>query len=280
MDSPPDLNDNRPFLDIQARLKNAGLNVPDVMEKEIQQGFFILTDLGTRHYLDILEDKNVEALYQDAMSAIVKMQLNARYDGLPIYDESFLRMEMNLFPEWYVKCHKNRVMTSSQEKTLESVFARCAASAVEQPAVFVHRDYHSRNLMFSKTDNPAIIDFQGAVLGPVTYDIVSLLKDCYIRWPDELIYRLLETFRLQLSALGICSNDRETFERWFDYMGLQRHIKVMGIFCRLNYRDGTASYLNDLPLVFSYIDQVCRKYKELDDFRGLLADLGADEEFS
>lgn len=279
MDSPPEHNDNRPFLDICRRLNQAGINVPTVIRSDLQAGVILITDLGSTHYLDVLDENSAGDLYKDAIHTITAMQAEVDTAGLAVYDELALRKELNLFPEWYVGKHKGLMLDDAQNSCLESTFALCVASALEQPIAFVHRDYHSRNLMLRKKHNPGILDFQDAVRGPVTYDIVSLLKDCYISWPDDFVYSQLEDFRLQLLDRNIVEADRQTFERWFDLLGLQRHLKVMGIFCRLNIRDGKTTYMNDLPLVFHYIDTVCRKYPELQDFKKLLGEIGADEEF-
>ncbi|MCB1756670.1 MAG: phosphotransferase [Gammaproteobacteria bacterium] len=280
MDSPPEHNDNQPFLAISRRLENAGINAPVVERHDLQAGFILLGDLGSRHYLDVLDQSNAAALYADAIRTIVDMQSRVDTDGLALYDEQALRAEMQLFPEWFVGTYKGLSLNRRQQDCLEATFALCVSSALEQPAAFVHRDYHSRNLMYLEQRNPGVLDFQDAVRGPLTYDIVSLLKDCYISWPEEFVYSLLEDFRRQLVREQGIAADRQTFERWFDLMGLQRHLKVLGIFCRLNFRDGKPAYMNDLPLVFRYVERVCRKYPALAEFHQLLDEIGANEGLS
>ncbi len=274
MDAPPSHNDNAPFIDISHRLFDAGLHVPRIIEHDLDSGFILISDLGSTHYLDSLDDTTVDQLYGDAISAIVQMQIKARTQGLSIYDETALRTEMNLLPDWYVSKHKNFSLNTQQQNILDNVFRLCIESALEQPSAFVHRDYHSRNLMVTSDNNPGILDYQDAVLGPITYDLVSLLKDCYISWPEEKVSGFLVSFHLQLQQQKVTTSNIDTFTRWFDLMGLQRHIKVLGIFCRLSYRDGKTAYMNDLPLVYHYIKQVCEKYPELSAFRQLLIDIG------
>ncbi len=273
MDAPPEHNNNQPFIDICQLLTQNGINVPEVLHYDLKLGFIMISDLGSQHYLDALNHKNVRLLYKDAIDTITQLQVNVNADGLPCYSENVLRTEMQLFTDWYIKLHKKAVLDTSQQTIMDEIFTLCVTSAQEQPFVFVHRDYHSRNLMITASMNPGILDFQDAVKGPVTYDIASLLKDCYIQWPDDIVYPCLEEFRHQLHKAGVINVSHQTFERWFDLMALQRHIKVMGIFCRLNYRDGKSDYMNDLPLVFSYINSVCDKYTELSAFQHLMMHL-------
>ena len=278
MDAPPAQNDNQAFIDIGNRLLSAGLNVPEIVESDLARGFVLTSDLGTTHYLDKLNTDNADSLYADAIDALIIMQDDVDTAGLPVCDETFLRTEMNLMPVWFLKRHLGVTLSTGQQKVLEDTFSLCLDTALVQPRLFMHRDYHSRNLMITGQHNPGIIDFQGALLGPVTYDLASLLKDCYIRWPQDRVENLLALYHTGLRKKNLVTIGLAEFTRWFDLMGLQRHIKVLGIFCRLHYRDGKNGYMNDMPMVYSYIRSVCGKYPELEDFAQLLTDTGAEAE--
>ncbi len=262
MDAPPELEDIRPWLDIARRLDAAGLHAPSVRAADAQAGFVLMSDLGGRLYLPELNPGSVEALYGDALAALLAMQRRVDSRDLPPYDEQRLVAEMELLPEWFLQRHLGFTPECEDWDVIESAFRALADSAQRQEQVFVHRDYHSRNLLLVGENNPGILDFQDAVRGPITYDLVSLLRDCYIAWPDQQVYRWAEAYRLQLLAAGLTQVDEETFRRGFDLMGLQRHIKVLGIFCRLWYRDGKAGYLKDLPLVWQYTRDVGLRYAE------------------
>lgn len=281
MDSPPALNDNAPFLHVAGLFAGSGLSVPRVLQADTEQGFLLLSDLGDIQYLSVLNAQTADALYHDALQALVTMQTQVDASSLPPYDEAALRSEMQLLPDWYIGRHKGVSLNAAQASVLEAMFALCVENALAQPRAFVHRDYHSRNLMQLRAGNPGILDFQDALIGPITYDAVSLLKDCYIRWPREQVLDWLERYRLLLLEADLCNADAEQFIRWFDLMGLQRHIKVLGIFCRLNYRDGKAGYMHDLPMVYGYIREACLLYPECRDFLAMLDDeFGAAEEFA
>jgi aminoglycoside/choline kinase family phosphotransferase len=262
MDAPPDKEDIRPWLDVAARLSRAGVHVPEIQAADAERGFVLMEDLGDRLLLPELDDASADRLYGEAMDAIVRMQLHADTTGLPAYDEARLVAEMELMPEWLLKRHLGYTPECEEWDVVESAFRALEASARAQPQAFVHRDYHSRNLLVTGRDDPGVIDFQDAVLGPVTYDLVSLLRDCYIAWPQARVEAWVESHRLRLADAGFAVPGPEAFLRAFDLMGLQRHIKVLGIFCRLWYRDGKAGYLQDLPLVWRYTRDVGRRHAE------------------
>jgi len=271
MDAPPEQEDCTPFVDVTQRLRDAGVHAPEIIKQDLKQGFLLLEDFGNTPYLNLLSAQTADKLYGDAIKALVKIQ-SADTQGLPEYDEAFLQQEMQLMPEWFLQKHLGITPTSEQQKIIDRTLAVISASVLQQPQVFVHRDYHSRNLMVlddslakvrgCPSNNVGIIDYQDAVLGPVTYDLVSLLRDCYIRWPHEKISKwVLIDYKQQAEQAGLISNVKDaTFIQWFDYMGLQRHIKVLGIFARLNHRDRKAHYLDDLPLTLHYVMEVANKY--------------------
>jgi aminoglycoside/choline kinase family phosphotransferase len=259
MDAPPDKEDCEPFVHITRLLRGVNVNAPDIITMDLAQGFLLLDDLGDRQYLDELDANNCEDLYNDALTALTNMQRIE--DHLPPYDRQRLSDEMGLFEPWYLNRHLGISLDSQQQAVLGSIFDLLIESALEQPQVFVHRDYHSRNLMLVDSNNPGVIDYQDAVIGPVTYDLVSLFKDCYIEWPRARVEAWLDSY-LRQTAVDIPA-DRQQFIRWFDLMGVQRHLKVLGIFSRLNYRDGKPQYLNDLPLTLKYVLDSCAQYDEL-----------------
>lgn len=262
MDAPPDKEDIRPWLDVASRLARAGVHVPDIQAADAERGFVLMEDMGDRLLLPELSESNADRHYGDAMQAIVRMQLNADTTGLPAYDEARLVAEMELMPEWLLKRHLGYTPECGEWDAVEHAFRALVTSARAQPQVFVHRDFHSRNLLLTGRDDPGVIDFQDAVLGPITYDLVSLLRDCYIAWPQARVEAWVEQHRQRLADAGFTVPGPEAFLRAFDLMGLQRHIKVLGIFCRLWYRDGKAGYLQDLPLVWRYTRDVGRRYPE------------------
>lgn len=272
MDAPPDKEDISSWLDIGERLRDAALHSPCVSAVDRHQGFVLMEDLGARTYLPELDDASADALYADALGALLRMQTHVATDGLPVYDRTRLVAEMELLPEWFLKRHLGFTPECEEWDVIEAAFTFLIHAALEQPRAFVHRDYHSRNLLIVEQESPGIIDFQDAVVGPITYDLVSLLRDCYIEWDSERVHNWVEDHRLRLRHAGLIDTgiDATRFQRWFDLMGLQRHLKVLGIFCRLWYRDGKAQYLGDLPLVWRYAIAVARKYPELSDFIDLL----------
>jgi aminoglycoside/choline kinase family phosphotransferase len=272
MDAPPDKEPIAPWLDIGARLRAAGVHAPEVFASDVQQGFVLMEDLGTRTYLPELNDASVDRLYGDALAALANMQVRADTAGLPPYDRARLVAEMELLPEWFLRRHLGFAPSCEEWDTIEAAFTFLVHVALEQPRAFVHRDYHCRNLLVTDANSPGVIDFQDAVAGPVTYDLVSLLRDCYIAWDEARVEAWLEMHRVNLRHAGLldAAVDHAQFRRWFDLIGVQRHIKVLGIFCRLWYRDGKAQYLRDLPLVWHYFTSVAQRHPELVDFSALL----------
>lgn len=269
MDSPPDKEPVEPWLAIGARLAAAGLHVPAVHAADVAQGFLLIDDFGTRTYLPELSGDTVDTLYGAAFDALFVLQTRLDGHALERYDEARLQMELEYLPEWLLQRHLGYGVGCADWDLLELTFRRILATVQAQPYCFVHRDFHSRNLMLSPP-LPGIIDFQGALHGPLTYDLASLLRDCYIRWPSARVDAWVEAYRLRLAAAGRVDADAAQFRRWFDFTGLQRHIKVLGLFCRLCYRDGKPHYLDDLPLVLDYVLEVCARYPELTDFAALL----------
>ena len=275
MDAPPDKEDCRPFIKIATMLYELGLNVPQILQQDLQQGFLLLSDLGDTVFLSVLNNDTVEDLYRAAMQSLLLMQQKQDAD-LPLYSETFLRNEMALFTEWYLGKQLSITLTPGQTAVLENAFDILVNNALTQPQVLVHRDYHSRNLMINElqADKPGIIDFQDAVIGAVTYDLVSLLKDCYISWPRDKVEAWVKTFQQQAESVGIIKNvSTEEFLRWFDLMGLQRHIKVAGIFSRLKHRDGKTGYLKDIPRTMDYVFDVVARYPEFKPLQKLLGEI-------
>lgn len=276
MDAPPDKQDLRPFIAMAQRLLELGLNVPEVLDRDLDRGFLLLTDLGERTYLAELREETVERLYGDALGALVVLQAGVFTDSafLPEYDEPLLRRELGIFDEWFVGRHLGVALDATQRATLDAAFGVLVRSALEQPRVWVHRDYHSRNLMVTPRNSPGILDFQDAVRGPVTYDLVSLLRDCYIAWPRARVEDWAKGYfeLAQQSGLPAGDDDRQ-FLRWFDLMGVQRHLKAAGIFARLQHRDGKPGYLADIPRTLGYVFEVSGRYPELTGLQRLLADL-------
>jgi aminoglycoside/choline kinase family phosphotransferase len=261
-----------------------GVNAPRVLHRDDTHGFLLNTDLGSRTYLtDLDAGADAERLYHDAIDALVAIQARAATQHaaqLPPYDDALLRREMGLFPEWFCIKHLGLQLSEAEVVGLANTFDTLVAEALQQPRVFVHRDYHSRNLMVTDGAshdkgghgaNPGILDFQDAVFGPVTYDLVSLLRDSYVEWPIERIHAWIKYFRdvAQRSGVDVGANPAQ-FQRWFDLMGLQRQLKVLGIFARLYHRDGKSGYLKDLPRTLSYVRQVTQNYSDLDFLTGFI----------
>ncbi len=267
MDAPPEKENTRPFVTIARLLFDVGVNVPEILDENPDLGFLLLSDLGNRSYLDDLNDETVERLYGDALGALAAIQAGARVRGvLPDYDQTLLMREMALFRDWLVGTHLGIVPNELQSVMLEQAFARLAENALTQPQVCVHRDYHSRNLMVTRRNNPGVLDFQDAVIGPVTYDLVSLLRDCYIAWPRARVEAWAlgyQELALQSGILREENEDPAQFLRWFDLMGVQRHLKAAGIFARLNHRDGKPGYLNDIPRTLGYVIDVARRHGDI-----------------
>jgi hypothetical protein len=266
MDAPPEKEDCRPFIQVTDLIRSVNVNAPEIIAMDLHQGFLLLDDLGNKPYLDFLNNDTANELYIDAIDALVKMQtIDAM---LPVYNAELLQTEMNLFESWYLNRHFNVQLNEKQKTTLDAVFNLLIKNAEQQPHVFVHRDYHSRNLMITDENNPGVIDYQDAVIGPISYDLVSLFKDCYIEWPREKVEHWLELYLARITPAHFIEKD--TLIRWFDLMGVQRHLKVLGIFARLNYRDGKSQYLDDLPLTLKYILDACERYNELQPLKQLL----------
>ncbi len=275
MDAPPDREDCRPFLRVADWLERIGLNAPRVLARDLGQGFLLLTDLGDELYLTALEadPSAADSLYGAAIDALVKMQsAGGRFESrLPPYDAALLHREMALFRDWLCQRHLELGWSRRDEQSWSRLTGLLAARALGQPRVFVHRDYHSRNLMLGVGEPPGILDFQDAVAGPVTYDLVSLLKDCYIAWPAERILGWMQDYRRAAGRAGIETGaDGEEFLAWFDLMGVQRHLKAAGIFARLWHRDGKPGYLPDVPRTLQYIRRLGDAYPELDWLQDLI----------
>ena len=263
MDAPPAHEDCRPFVRVAQIFGEAGVNLPRVISQDLERGFLLLSDLGNTTYLEVLNESNADALYGDAVDALIRIQLASRPGVLPEYDEALLRREMGLFPEWYLGRHLGAEPGEKQAAILEQIFSCLVKNNLSQPKVYVHRDYHSRNLMLTDP-NPGILDFQDAVCGPITYDLVSLFRDAYIAWEEERVLDWVIRYWEKARKAGLpVTSDFAGFYRDFEWMGAQRQLKVVGIFSRLHHRDGKARYLDDIPLVLSYLKRTCARYAEL-----------------
>ncbi len=269
MDAPPPQEDCAPFVNIAELFLTAGLNVPQVLAQDLSNGFLLLSDLGDDTYLSALNPqsdrlKTAQKIVGDATDALIKLQLASKPNILPNYDAALLTREMQLFPDWYVAKHLKFELTAEQLAALNHTFELLNKNILAQGQVYVHRDYHSRNLMLTKENNPGVLDFQDAVYGAITYDLVSLLKDAYIQWDEEQIIDWAVRYweKARKSKLPV-PTDFSEFYRDFEWMGAQRHIKIVGIFARLSHRDGKDGYLNDMPLVLHYLRKVCERYVEL-----------------
>ena len=269
MDAPPDKEDCQPFLDITRRLQDGGLNVPQVFAEDLEKGFLLLSDLGTDPYLHNLEESNADDLYSDAIEALLQMQSRTALQGLPVYSEELLMQEMTLFSDWLVKRHCQISLDAAEQEGMYALFRLLANSALQQPQVFVHRDFHSRNLMVCE-NNPGIIDYQDALVGPISYDLVSLLKDCYRKWPQAKIHEWMQLYLSRYAESMANEVSAQEFKRYFDLMGVQRHLKASGIFARLNHRDGKSHFLGDIPRTLSYIVDLQESYPELVDLVKLI----------
>ena len=267
MDAPPPQEDVRPFVRIAGLFAESGVSVPQILAQDPEQGFLLLSDLGNTTYLKQLNADTAHALYMDAIDALVQLQVHSRPDVLPEYERAVLLRELMLFPEWYIGKHLGATLTTVQDADLHKVFDALLANNLAQGQVWVHRDYHSRNLMVleqGQPGNPGILDFQDALYGPVTYDLVSLLRDAYIEWDEEMVldWAIRYWERARRAGLPVAS-DIDSFYRDFEFMGVQRHLKVLGIFARLYHRDGKDAYLKDLPLVMQYVRKTAGRYKAL-----------------
>ena len=273
MDAPPENEEITTFCRLGRRFHKLGLNVPHIMHTDEEQGLVLMTDLGCQHYLDNLNENTVERLYGDALGSLLTLQAGT-FDApnfLPPYTSQLLRQEMDLFRQWYLTTHLGLETTNEEDKIMDEAWQLLIESAQEQPQLWVHRDFHSRNLMVTDVNNPGVIDFQDAVTGPITYDLVSLLKDCYIEWPMERVEDwVLGYHDLALQSGLLEKQDEKQFLRWFHHMGIQRHLKVAGIFARLSHRDGKHSYLDDIPLTMKYLLSALRNDPDLSDLYELV----------
>ena len=291
MDAPPEKEDVRPWLHVAELFRAAGAHVPEVLAQDLDHGFLLLSDLGSTTYLNALHTPagqepdlhRAAHLYADALGALAAIQSASRPGVLPEYDRALLLRELQLFPEWYIARHKGVTLTDAETAMLDTAFERILAVNLAEPQVFVHRDYHSRNLMLlDPADglgaNPGIIDFQDAVYGPISYDLVSLFKDAYIRWDEDFILDMLIRYWETARKLGLpVRAEFADFHRDFEWMGVQRHIKVLGIFARLCHRDGKDGYLADMPLVMDYLRRACKRWRDLGPLLKLLDRLEPEE---
>ncbi|BAL23262.1 aminoglycoside phosphotransferase family protein [Azoarcus sp. KH32C] len=272
MDAPPSHEDCRPWLKVADLFRGAGAHVPDVLAQDLEQGFLMLSDLGSTTYLAALTPDNAHALYADALGSLIAIQKASRPGALPEYSRELLLRELMLFPDWYIARHKGVTLDERQHATLMTTFDKILAANLAEPQVFVHRDYHSRNLMYlAEGANPGIIDFQDAVYGPLSYDLASLFKDAYIHWEEDFTLDMLARYWEAARKLGLpVRADFSDFHRDYEWMGVQRHIKVLGIFARLYHRDGKDGYLRDMPLVMDYLRRACKRYRDLGPLLKLL----------
>ena len=276
MDAPPEQEDCKPFIRIAGYLEAMALNAPRVLAANLNQGFLLLSDLGETQYLQKLQDEpeSSETLYSDALNALNKIQTQgvAFQSLLPPYDDTLLRFELSLFHDWLCETHLGVEFSSEDDTSWHATCDMLVANALDQPQVFVHRDYHSRNLMVTDDRNPGILDFQDAVEGPFTYDLVSLLKDCYVRWPEDQVRHWARDFYTASDSSIRHQVDVDQFMRYFELMGVQRHLKAAGIFARLNHRDGKPVYMGDVPRTLSYIVELGSRYEDLNFLATLITE--------
>jgi aminoglycoside/choline kinase family phosphotransferase len=270
MDAPPAHESVQRYVQVARMLANTGVHVPEIFAVDVERGFLLLGDLGERTYLDALgRQHDAEPLYADAIAALLRIQSAGDASGLPVYDRALLERELAIFREWFLDRHLGLRLDAPSDAGLRDVERFLVDAALLEPRTVVHRDYHSRNLMLSRP-NPGILDFQDAVLGPMAYDLVSLLRDCYVAWPAERVSAWLRSYHEQASAAGLPVRSQGEFERGFDLAGVQRHLKAIGIFARLWHRDGKRGYLGDIPRVLGYVEDVGRRYRELEPLRRLV----------
>ncbi|WP_339531973.1 aminoglycoside phosphotransferase family protein [Pseudomonas mucidolens] len=273
MDAPPPQENCKPFVEIAQMLAKSGINVPQIYAEDLPRGFLLLNDLGKKTYLEVIDDANADQLFADAIDALLAFQQLPMEAPLPSYDVALLRRELELFPEWYVRRHLGIEFDTQQQALWQRASDLLIDSALAQPKVLVHRDYMPRNLMISEP-NPGVLDFQDAVYGPVTYDITCLFKDAFLSWPQARVREWQHGYWARAGQLGIpVQADFEAFLRASDLMGVQRHLKVIGIFARICHRDGKPRYLADVPRFFAYIEAVLAERAELADLAELLASL-------
>lgn len=283
MDAPPEKENSQPFIDIAKLLNTHNLQAPNIIAQNLAQGFLCLSDLGNKTFANALNNQDEpNQLYQQAIDALIKMQQipQQKLNNIPLYNEQLLRQELEYFPTWFIEKHLNMTLTNTQSNQLAELFNQLIESALTQPQAFVHRDYHSRNLMCLDQQNftqpLGILDFQDAVVGPITYDLVSLLKDAYVDWPTAQIENWIAYYFDQAtdkSILNTQTTNLETLTRWFDWMGLQRHLKILGIFARLYHRDHKPQYLQYFPRLYQYINTVCDQYPTFAALKSLMAEV-------
>ncbi len=272
MDAPPEKEPLDSFLDISKRLQDSEVNVPEIFEVNKEHGFILMSDLGSEQYLNKLNSETVYCLYTDALDSIYKMQTKADIKGLKVFNENELLSEMHLFSDWFLKKQLKLDFKKTGPKFIDECFLSVIKIILNIPTKFVHRDFHSRNLMVTEKNNPGILDYQDALIGPITYDLASLLKDCYIKWDENLVERMVDSFYRRI-RVNYPQMNLEEFMFWFDVTALQRHLKAIGIFSRLFHRDGKQQFLNDIPRTYSYIHDIVGKYSELGNIKSLLNDL-------
>lgn len=273
MDAPPEHEEITTFCRIGRCFHQLGINVPEILEADEVKGLVLMTDLGAQHYLDSLNNNTADQLYSDALDCLITLQSGTftEPDFLPPYSAELLRREMNLFREWYLTRHLGLKISAEEHSIMDDAWDILIKSALEQPQLWVHRDYHSRNLMVTENNNPGVIDFQDAVTGPITYDLISLLKDCYIEWPAERVNDWVLAYHDRALQSGLLEKvDKQQFMRWFQRMGIQRHLKVAGIFARLSHRDGKDRYLDDIPLTMHYLLTALKDDTELSSLYNLI----------
>ena len=273
MDAPPPQEDCRPFVKVAGLLARAGVHVPEILASDLEQGFLLLPDLGRQTYLEVIDAGNADALFEDALQALVAFQQLPAEGELPAYDEALLRRELQLFPDWYLQRHLGVSLEGDALAAWQATCDLLVASALAQPRVLVHRDYMPRNLMLS-TPNPGVLDFQDAVFGPVSYDVTCLFKDAFLSWPAARVDAWLARYWQLAQGAGIpLPASFAEFQRASDLMGAQRHLKVIGIFARICHRDGKPKYLGDVPRFFAYLHEVIARRPELAPLGTLLAGL-------
>ncbi|NOU14360.1 MAG: phosphotransferase [Methylococcaceae bacterium] len=279
MDAPPDKEDIARFIKVADLLRHANVKVPLIFQQNLPDGFLLLEDFGSQLYLDNLNENSADGLYQRAFDSLFNLQSNTPLTscGLPAYDLALLERELNIFTEWFVDKRLEMTLPKHIWNVVSTVLID---SALEQPVTCVHRDYHSRNLMIIDQDSPGVIDFQDAVIGPITYDLVSLLRDCYINWPEEFVDQWMTNYFQRLEQAKLVDCGLERFRRWFDLMGMQRHLKAIGIFSRLDLRDGKSGYLKDIPRTLAYVTQVAARYPELAEFGEYLENINLADKVS
>ena len=275
MDAPPDKENSAPFVKVDKLLAASGIPVPELIAQDLQQGFLLLSDFGSTTLLAAVQNQQevpkIIDLYLQAIEILIEMQVASQPNQLPPYDEALLMREMRLFDEWYIAKHVGVTLDQGQQELLNNIYQQLLSNILAQPVSYVHRDYHSRNLMVREDGSLGVLDFQDAVYGPLTYDLVSLLKDAYIRWDEELVLDLVIRYWQLAKKRGLAvAEDFAEFYRDFEWMGAQRHIKVLGVFARLYHRDGKDGYLKDMPLVMDYLRKVCERYIELNPMLKLL----------